>query len=225
MTGTSAHGADVEPLDRSGVGARRVIAGGAAGIVVAGIALADGASWSVAVLFASDLAALVFVAWVWMTVWRFDAQRTARLARAVDPSRPVADAILLAAGTASLIAVAFTLGQAGHAGSPQRGLLTALAIVSVALAWASVHTVFALSYARHYYSPPEGGVDFQGLDPDYRDFAYLALTIGMTYQVSDTDLGAREIRRRALRHALLSFVFGTVILAVTINAVAGLLTK
>ncbi|HEX3316908.1 MAG TPA: DUF1345 domain-containing protein [Solirubrobacteraceae bacterium] len=225
MTGTSAQGADVEPIDRSGVGARRVIAGGVAGIVAAGVALAGGASWSVAALFASDLAAIVFVAWVWMTVWGLDAPGTARLARSVDPSRPVSDVILVAAGTASLIAVAFTLAQAGHAGSPGRGLLTALAIGSVVLAWCSVHTVFALSYARHYYSPPEGGVNFQGVDPDYRDFAYLALTIGMTYQVSDTDLGARPIRRRALRHALLSFVFGTAILAVTVNVVASLLTK
>jgi uncharacterized membrane protein len=67
------------------------------------------------------------------------------------------------------------------------------------------------------------GIDFnQHDDPDYHDFAYLAFTIGMTYQVSDTDLTTRAVRRTALRHALLSYVFGTAIIAVTINVVAGL---
>ena len=77
-----------------------------------------------------------------------------------------------------------------------------------------------------YYDLPVGGIDYNDDDPpDYRDFAYLALTIGMTYQVSDTDLTARPIRRAALRHALLSFLFGSVIVAVTINIVASLLNR
>jgi uncharacterized membrane protein len=214
-----------ERLDHTGVGARRVMVAAGAGLLVAAITLIAGVSWSVAALFASDVAAVVFVVWVWSAVWRLDGAGTARLARAVDPSRAASDAVLVAAGTASLIAVGFTLAQAGHAGSPQRGLLTALAIVSVALAWSSVHTVFALAYARAYYNPPEGGVDFHGDRPDYVDFAYLALTIGMTFQVSDTDVTAKGIRRRAIQHALLSYVFGTVIVAVTVNTVAGLLTK
>ena len=97
----------------------------------------------------------------------------------------------MVAGAASLVAVAFTLGQAGHSGSPQRGLLTALALGSVALAWMAVHTVFLLRYARLYYSPPMGGIDFKGERPNYTDFAYLALTIGLTFQVSDTDIGPK----------------------------------
>jgi uncharacterized membrane protein len=119
--------------------------------------------------------------------------------------------------------VAFTLGQAGHSHAPGRGLLTALALASVALAWTSVHTVFALRYARLYYSPPDGGIDFHGEAPDYRDFAYLALTIGMTFQVSDTDLVGKPVRRVALHHALLSYVFGTGIVAITVSSVAALL--
>jgi uncharacterized membrane protein len=214
-----------ERLDHTGVGARRVMIAAGAGLVVAAIALIAGVSWSVAALFASDIAAAVFIVWIGLTVHQLDGPGTSRHARAVDPSRPAADAVLVAAGTASLIAVAFTLAQAGHASSPQRGLLTALAIVSVSLAWASVHTVFGLAYARSYYSPPHGGVDFHEKDPDYVDFAYLALTIGMTFQVSDTDITAKRIRRRAIQHALLSYVFGTVIVAVTVNTVAGLLTR
>lgn len=211
--------------DHSGLAARRVMIGVVSGLAVAAAALIQGASWSVAALFASDAAALVFVVWVWVTVAPADAATTARIARAEDASRPAAEAILLGAGAASLVAVAFTLGQAGHSHAPERGLLTALALGSVALAWASVHTVFLLRYARLYYSPPDGGIDFHGETPDYKDFAYLALTIGMTFQVSDTDLLGKRIRRLALHHALLSYVFGTGILAVTVNSVAALLGK
>lgn len=83
-------------------------------------------------------------------------------------------------------------------------------------------TVYVLRYARLYYSPPDGGIDFHGEDPDYR-VAYLGLTIGMTFQVSDTDLTGKRVRRGALHHALLSYLFGTVIVAITVNSVAGLL--
>jgi uncharacterized membrane protein len=211
--------------DHSGLAARRVKVGVVGGVAAAAAAIAVGASWSVAALVASDVAALVFVIWVWLTVGSADPGTTARIARAEDASRTAAEAILLGAGAASLVAVAFTLGQAGHAHAPGRGLLTALALASVALAWASVHTVFMLRYARLYYSPPDGGIDFHGEAPDYGDFAYLALTIGMTFQVSDTDLVGKRVRRVALHHALVSYVFGTGIVAITVSSVAALLGR
>ena len=74
-------------------------------------------------------------------------------------------------------------------------------------------------------SSPPGGIDFHGEAPDYHDFVYLALTIGMTFQVSDTDLTAKRMRRIAIHHALLSYVFGTGILAITISSVAALLGR
>jgi uncharacterized membrane protein len=212
-------------MDRSGIAARRVITGAVGGLVAAGIAVVAGASWSVAALCASDVAALVFVGWVWTTVMRADPAATARIARAEDASRVAAEAVLIAAGVASLLAVGFTLAQAGRSTAPDRGLLTALALASVALAWTSVHTVFLLRYARLYYSPPDGGIDFGDEAPAYLDFAYLALTIGMTFQVSDTDLTAKRIRRVALRHALLSYLFGTVIVAITVSSAAALLGR
>jgi uncharacterized membrane protein len=211
--------------DHSGLAAKRVVVGALGGIVVAGIALADGASWSVAALGATDVAALVFVTWVWISVAGADEAATARLARAEDASRTAAEAVLLGAGLASLLAVGFTLAQASHAHAPGRGLLTALTLVSVALAWSGVHTVYALRYARLYYTPPDGGIDFKGERPDYLDFAYLAITIGMTFQVSDTDLTVKRVRRQALRHALTSYVFGTVIVAITVSSVGSLLGR
>jgi uncharacterized membrane protein len=218
--------ADADPgADRFGLVGKRVVVGSVVGIAAAVLTLVEGASWAVAVLCASDFAALVFIVWVWITVAGADAATTARLARAEDASRAAAEAVLIGAGAASLIAVAFTLVQAGSAHAPARGLLSALAIGSVALAWTSIQTVYVLRYARSYYSPPDGGIDFHGETPDYLDFAYLALTIGMCFQVSDTDLTGKRVRRCALHHALLSYIFGTVIVAVTVNLIAALLGR
>jgi uncharacterized membrane protein len=216
--------ADADPgADRVGLAGKRVVISLVVGITAGLLALVAGASWAVAALCASDFAALVFIVWVWITVAGADAATTARRARAEDASRVAAEAVLIGAGAASLIAVGFTLVQAGSAHAPARGLLSALAIGSVGLAWASIHTVYVLRYARSYYSPPDGGIDFHGETPDYLDFAYLALTIGMCFQVSDTDLTGKRIRRCALHHAVLSYIFGTVIVAVTVNLVATLL--
>jgi uncharacterized membrane protein len=89
-----------------------------------------------------------------------------------------------------------------------------------------VHSLFTLEYARLYYEEPVGGVDFNQQErPTYRDFAYLAFTLGMTYQVSDTSIGSSAVRAVALRHALLSSVFGAVIIAATINLVVGLANR
>jgi uncharacterized membrane protein len=102
-------------------------------------------------------------------------------------------------------------------------VFTAVAVVSVVLSWALVHTVFTLRYGRLYHDGAPGGIDFHGDEPPtYHDFAYMAFTIGMTYQVSDTEVPSREIRANVVRHALLSFLFGTSIIAVTINIVANL---
>jgi uncharacterized membrane protein len=167
--------ADADPgADRFGLVGKRVVVGSVVGIAAAVLALVERASWAVAVLCASDFAALVFIVWVWITVAGADAATTARLARAEDASRAAAEAVLIGAGAASLIAVAFTLVQAGSTHAPARGLLSALAIGSVALAWTSIQTVYLLRYARSYYSPPDGGIDFHGETPDYLDFAYLA---------------------------------------------------
>jgi uncharacterized membrane protein len=217
-------GSDGGNDDRSGLAEKRVIVAAACGLVAMVATLLAGLEWSAATLVGWDTAALVFLGWVWLTVPTNDAAAAARIARAEDASRTASEAVLLAAGVASLGAVAYALVQAGRSGEPARGLLTALAIGSVALAWGCVQTVFALRYARLYYSDPIGGIDFNEDDrPDYLDLAYLSLTIGMTFQVSDTDITTKRIRRTAIRHALLSYVFGTVIVALTINIVAGLL--
>jgi uncharacterized membrane protein len=201
----------------------RVSMAAVAGIGV-GTLVALPSSWQIGTLVGWDVAAAVYAAWSWATIWHRDPAATARLALREDPGRAIADALLLIASTASVLAVAAAIA-AGRAGSPgERDLHAGLAVASVVLSWTVVQTVFTLHYARLYYSHPAGGIDFnQEAPPRYSDFAYLAFTVGMTFQVSDTDLQTAALRAEALRQALLSYLLGAVILAATINLVAGLL--
>jgi uncharacterized membrane protein len=209
-----------------GLAERRTAVGGAAAVAGLAVGLGVGAAWSTDVLAAWDAAALTFLALVWPTIASADQTATARLARDEDDSRRASEGVLLGASGASLIAVASTLSAAGHAGHAGRIALTILAVGSVALSWACVHTVYTLRYARLYYTEPAGGIGFpDGAAPEYLDLAYVAFTIGMTFQVSDTDLSRKGIRRAAIHHALLSYLFGAVILAVAINTVASLLGR
>jgi uncharacterized membrane protein len=204
--------------------ARRLAGAAATGALVIIAGLLAGVYWSLALTFGWDAAALVFLIWTVTRIAPKTATETEAHAQVEDQSRAKADAILLSACVASLVAVGLVLADANHHHGTDRGLLIALALISVGLAWATVHTVYTLRYASLYYADPVGGIDFHSDDrPDYHDLAYIAITIGMTFQVSDTDLNARAIRRTALRHALLSYVFGAIIIAISINVVAGLL--
>jgi uncharacterized membrane protein len=179
--------------------------------------------WRYAPSVGWDLTAIVFCAWIWLAIWPLSAEQTADRATEEDPSRAVRDVVVLTACVASLGALGLVLAYAHQATGVARGMLALLAVVSVAVSWFSVHTIFTLRYALLYYTQPVGGIDFnQQEPPDYRDFAYLALTLGMTYQVSDTSLQKSDIRSTALRHALLSYLFGAIILAAAVNLIAGL---
>ncbi len=171
-----------------------------------------------------DVTVAVFVAWVWITVWPMDADETKDLASEVDPTAHSTDVLIIVATIASLAAVAVVLVSANSTKGVEKAVLAALAIVSVALSWVMLHTLFTLRYAVLYYGDdPPGAVSFnQDEPPQYSDFAYLAFTLGMTFQVSDTDLQSTRLRATALRQALLSYLFGAVILATTINLIAGL---
>ena len=189
------------------------------------VALVAGATWSVAVLVGWEVAATVFLAWVGRTIVRMDAAETRGVAARED-SRVAAEELVVTASVVSLVAVGFVLVAAGHAAPNRRAALTVLAVISVLLAWAAVHVVHALRYARLYYTVPVGGITFPDDEPpDYVDFAYVALTVGMCFQVSDTDLSTRRTRRTALQHALLSYLFGAVFVATTVNSVAAVLNR
>ena len=199
----------------------RLIAVAALGAVAGGLVAAFG-PWQLSVLAGWDISAAVFIAWVWLSVGRFTPDETGRFATREDDSRVATSILLLSASVASLVGVGFDLFKASDARTGGRVTLTVIAVVTVALSWAVVHTVFALRYAHEYYTEPVGGIDFKSHDeqPDYQDFAYIAFTVGMTFQVSDTDVQFRRIRRTVVRHALLSYLFGAVILAVVVNVIA-----
>jgi uncharacterized membrane protein len=178
--------------------------------------------WQTAALIGWNVAATVFIVWIWLIVRGMDGEATAKHAVIEDLSRRTADLVLIFASVISLIGVGLSLLEASGTGGVAKAVIVGVASVSVILSWATVHTVFTLRYARLYYAGG-GGIDFnEDRAPGYMDFAYLAFTIGMTYQVSDTSIGSKAVRRTALRHAYMSYLFGTVIVAMTINVVAGL---
>ena len=194
--------------------------GGAAAGVIFSLFTVPAAS----VLLGWDTAVVIYLTWIGSSVWHLDSTSTARLAKREDPSSAVAELVIVGADTAVLVAVGFALVRAGHATGGMKAYLITLGVLSVVLSWTVVHAVYSLRYARAYYSEPTGGIAFAESDPPtYLDFVYFAFTIGMTFQVSDTPTNSRPVRRIVLHHALLSYLFGAVLLGLVINVVATLL--
>jgi uncharacterized membrane protein len=201
----------------------RVVVCAAVGIAVGVAAALAAAPWQLAVLAGWIAASGLLLVWIWSVILPLEPAETAEFARREDDSRAAASLLLVTSSIMSLIAVGFALLRAANAKRALEVVLTAAGGSAVILAWGVVHTVFVLRYARLYYTEPVGGIDFSTDElPDYGDFAYMAFTIGMTYQISDTDVAKRSIRRAVLRHALLAYVFGTAFVAFAINLVAGL---
>jgi len=209
----------------------RVIVTTLVGVVVASV-IAFVAPWQLAVLTGWVATGLALLVWIWISIGRLDAEETRELAMREDDSRAAASLLLLIASTMSLVAVILAFVEAEQSDGTLQVLLNASGIVGVLVSWFVVHTVFTLRYAHLYYTYADdpGGIDFPcepnhsaAFKPDYHDFAYVAFTVGMTFQVSDTDINTKLMRRTILRHALLSWLFGAIIVATTINLIANLL--
>ena len=151
-----------------------------------------------------------------------DAPTTKDHAYREDPTRTMSEVLLVLASLASLVVTVFVLVLTSGEGGVESDILGGVAILSVVLSWFLIHTLYTLRYAVLFYSGRQGGIDFNQVEPPaYGDFAYLAFTIGMTFQVSDTNISTSAIRMAAIRHALLAYLFGAVILATLVNLVAG----
>ncbi len=145
-----------------------------------------------------------------------------------DESRAVVFGIVLVSTLCSLGGILLLLGNKGN-WMLSKGVETAIYIIGVTLSWVLLHTIFTYRYAHYYYGDHAtqkgknaGGLEIPGEEhPDYLDFAYFSFVIGMTFQVSDIQITSKRIRRLVLLHGLLSFVFNTVIVALTINVVGG----
>jgi uncharacterized membrane protein len=205
----------------------------AAGIgLVAAVVTGLLGDWTYAPAVGFDTAGALFLLTTWLSIGRMDARSTAAHATREDPTRRMTRLIILAAAVASLAGVATLL--LGTTSGTNRAGAAVLGLGSVAIAWLVVHSLFTLHYAQLYYGPggghPDrpgagqgGGIDFAlETPPQYSDFAYLAFTIGMTYQLSDTPLTTRALRSSVLRHALLSYLFGSLILGASVNLVVSL---
>ncbi len=161
---------------------------------------------------------------------KLDGEQTRQLATREDESRALAATITTVAAVFSLVGSFLTLHQAAQAKGLEGYLLTGLAVVTVGLSWVLIHAEYTLHYAYRFYTDG-AGVQFMQpktdeplTNPNVLDFAYLSFTIGMTFQVSDMLLETHKMRRLLLEHALLSYVFSAVIVAVTINAVASIIS-
>ena len=194
--------------------------------MVIGIAVAVGnaVGWRFA-LAGWVVTAGVYVLWTAFILRDMDADQTRRWVLREDPTRWVSDVVIVTASIASLGGVGYVVAaSAGH--GRQAVEAAVIGILTVMASWFAVHMLFTVHYARLYYADEQGGINFHDPDlPCFRDFAYLAFTVGMTYQVSDTEIQDTPIRATVLRQALLSYLLGAVILAVTINLIAGLGSK
>lgn len=171
------------------------------------------------------VAAGTYAVWSWIAVRGMDAEATAAHATREDPTRRTGHTLLILASIASFGVIGVLLAESGRAGGAETIFLIAAGLMTVTASWFLIHILFMLRYAATYYLAGGTGIDFnQSEPPCYRDFAYLAFTLGMTYQVSDTDLTSHEMRREALRHALLSFLWGVVVLATTISLITNIAT-
>lgn len=166
----------------------------------------------------------------WITFFSTSSRQLAISANVQDESRYVIFIIVIIS-VAIMLFGTFALIQNTEDGLMGRGLHIATTLTSVFLSWCLLHTMYTLRYAHLYYSEsmdnptshPCGLAFPKNTNPDYLDFAYFPFVIGMTFQVSDVQITSSEIRRFALLHGLISFVFNTIIVALTINIIAGLI--
>lgn len=191
--------------------------------VVVGLLVSLLLNFPLGVLSGFAAMAAVFVLTGVVVLWPMTADSTRHNARREDFQPLIEELLVVAAALASLVGIVIllTLGD-----SSIRNSAAAIGLFGVFMTWAMLHMMYSARYAYLYYQEPVGGIDFNSDDqPSYRDFLYFSYNLGMTYQVSDTDVSSTAIRSVVLRHTLLSYIFGTVILAATINFVAGIVTR
>lgn len=172
-----------------------------------------------------DTLIAVYLVLVYAMMLCNDRQHIRRAAAMQDDGRFV---ILLVTATGAFASIAAIVSELG---TPHRGVLElTIAIATIVLSWAAVHTTFALHYAHDYYrNAKPGGLQFpsagQEDHADYWDFVYFSFVIGMTAQVSDVGITDKTIRRTATAHGIASFIYNTALLALTVNIAASAISN
>ncbi|MFT3946212.1 MAG: DUF1345 domain-containing protein [Agriterribacter sp.] len=176
-----------------------------------------------------DVFCLILLTLYWISFYTSPHVQIRRQAAQDDPSRIIIFIIVLICSAASMLAIILLL-TAKNETSTQKAWHVPLALAGMILSWLAVHTIFTARYAHMYYgnrkddqNTQEAGLDFPNdTAPDFIDFAYFSFVIGMTFQVSDVEISSKRIRRMVLLHGLISFAYNTIIVALTINIIAGL---
>lgn len=189
-------------------------------------------SLSTRVICIWDAGMLCFLVLTWALMVKAVPKTMRRNAQSQDEGRLIILSTITGAACASILAIAFILKEAK--GQEPSVVIThvILAVITIVGSWFLVHTIFALHYAHEYYQDhtinndvEAGGLDFpEDIQPDYWDFLYYSFVIGMTSQVSDVDITSRSLRRLSLLHSILSFFFNTLIVAMSINIIASLVS-
>ncbi|MDR0627503.1 MAG: DUF1345 domain-containing protein [Bifidobacteriaceae bacterium] len=190
--------------------------------LVIGLGLSWAGLWRYALVGAWAGVSVTYLAQVWHRIGRLNGRQTAARASADDARGGALDIVLFAVAVVSLADVVYLLVAAHTLGTAAPGWHALVALVSIVLSWAVINTLFTVRYAR-LYQRRQGGIDFNSPRmPSYRDFAYLAVSVGMSYRVPDTTITDSTIRAEVLRHAFAAYLFGTAVLAATLNLVLGL---
>jgi uncharacterized membrane protein len=177
-------------------------------------------------LAAWDIGVVCYLALAWTMAARSSTAKMQERAAEEDESAVVVLVLTLAASIASLAAIAVELSGIQDEQAGQQVFRLSIAAVTILCSWFFVHTIYAIHYAHEYYG--DGG-ERQGLAfpqesrPDYWDFLYFSFNLGAAAQTSDVVIVSRRMRRLALAHTILSFLFNTTILALAVNVGAGLL--
>jgi len=171
----------------------------------------------------------------WITIILVHPMDMKAFAKGQDSNRTLIFFFVLSAALVSLVAVVLLFKSTEHLSGSRLTLHVLLSIAAVVCSWSTVHTLFVFRYAHLYYETTAegknkskyiGGLEFPEEDhPDFLDFTYFSFVIGMTFQVSDVEISSKRIRRLALMHSLVAFAFNTVIVALSINIVSGLISK
>ena len=177
------------------------------------------------VLVGLGAGAAVFVVAGWAVLWRLDAASTTATVQRENFRPWVEELVVTLLAGSGLVAIVALLvaGRSGH-----KDAAAAAALVAAFAVWAALHLTYSTRYAALFYGDrgdKPGGIEFNSSEaPAYRDFFYFSYNLGMTYQVSDTSVSTAAIRSVVLRHCLLSYAFGTLILATAINLVVGIVS-
>ena len=192
--------------------------------IVVGLVLPSEWRVTTRLLVTWDVGVGLYLALAFQAMAKADIARIRRRAAMLDEDRIPFLILTAGAALATIAAIVAELGDKETARAPAH---LALAVVTIVLSWAFTHTIFALHYAHEFYVEnryEDGGLAFPGKEqPDYWDFAYFSLVIGMTSQVSDVAVTAKAIRRTVLAHGVVSFFFNVALLALTVNIAASAL--